>query len=78
MRNPVLFAMSVLAGLSAVLGLSVLQDLISPTTLGWLLVAQAGLTASMQFWVRGQVTPLVDPRDDTGRRLWAKPLIERE
>lgn len=78
MRNPVLLAMSLLAGLSAILGLGTLQDLVSPTVLGWILVAQAGATAALQFWVRGQVTPMVDPRAHDGRQLWAKPVNDAE
>lgn len=73
MRDPVLLVMSILAGLSAVLGLGVLNELISPTTLGWLLVIQAGATAGVQFWVRQEVTPMVDPRSHDGRQLWAQP-----
>lgn len=69
MKNPVLLVMSLLAGLSAVLGLGVFQDLVSATVLGWLLVAQAGVTAVVQFWVRGQVTALADPRDNSGNQL---------
>lgn len=69
MRNPVLFVMSLLAGLSTVLSLSVFQDLVSPTVLGWLLVAQAAITATLQFWVRGEVTPVDSPRDRTGTPL---------
>ena len=69
MRNPVLLVMSILAALNAALGLGVLSELISPTTLGWLLVAQAAITAGIQFWVRGEVTPLVDPRNAKGQRL---------
>jgi protein-S-isoprenylcysteine O-methyltransferase Ste14 len=69
MRNPVLVVMSLLAGLSAVLGLGTLQDLVSPVILGWLLVAQAAVTAGVQFWVHGSVTPLVDPRNAQGHQL---------
>lgn len=78
MRNPVLFVMSILAALNAALGLGVLAELVSPTTLGWLLVIQAAATAGIQFWVRGQVTPMADPRSHDGRQLWAKPLSDHE
>lgn len=78
MKNPVLLVMSILAGVSAALGLGTLQDLVSPTVLGWILIAQAAATAGVQYWVRGQVTPLADPRDSRGRELVTKPLIERE
>lgn len=69
MRNPVLVVMSLLAGLSAVLGLGTLQDLVSPEILGWLLVAQAAVTGTIQFWIHGQTTPLVDPRNAEGHQL---------
>jgi hypothetical protein len=74
MRNPVLLVMSILAALDAALGLGCLAELVSPTVLGWLLVIQAAATAGVQFWVRGQVTPMVDPRAHDGRQLWAKPV----
>lgn len=69
MKNPVLLVMSVMAAVSAALGLGTLQDLVSPAVLGWILIAQAAITAGVQYWVRGQVTPLADPRDAKGRRL---------
>lgn len=68
-RNPVLLIMSILAGVSAILGLGTLQDLIDPKSLGWVLVGYAGIQAAVQFWVRGQVTPMIDPRDNQGQRL---------
>lgn len=69
LRNPVLIIMSLLAGLSAVLGLTVFQDLVNPTVLGWLLVAQAAITATLQFWVRGEVTPVDSHRSRQGLPL---------
>lgn len=81
-RNPVLLIMSLLAGVSAILGLGVLQDLISANAIGWVLVGYAGLQAAVQFWVRGEVTPLIDPRDRSGVRLVpaapAKPVTYGE
>jgi hypothetical protein len=78
MKNPVLLVMSILAGVSAALGLGTLQDLVSPTVLGWILITQAAITAGVQYWVRGQVTPLADPRDATGERLVRKAPTDRE
>lgn len=78
MKNPVLLVMSILAGVSAALGLGTLQDLVSPTVLGWILLIQAAATTGVQHWVRGQVTPLADPRDATGERLVRKVLTDRE
>lgn len=69
MKNPVLLVMSILAGVSAALGLGTLQDLVSPTVLGWILLIQAAATAGVQYWVRGQVTPLADPRSGDGTPL---------
>jgi len=69
MKNPVLLVMSLLAGLSAALGLGVFQDLVSPTVLGWLLVSQAVVTAVVQYWVRGQVTPIANPKAADGTPL---------
>jgi hypothetical protein len=69
MKNPVLLVMSLLAGLSAALGLGVLQDLVSPTVLGWLLVTQAVVTAAVQYWLKGQVTPVASPRAKDGTPL---------
>lgn len=78
MRNPVLLVMSLLAALNAALGLGVLNELISATTLGWLLVAQAAVTAGIQFWVRGEVTPMVDPRSYDGRQLFPKGVSDAQ
>ena len=78
MKNRLLLVMSILARVRAALGLGTLQDLVSPTVLGWILLIQAAATAGVQYWVRGQVTPLADPRDATGERLVRKVLTERE
>lgn len=68
-RRPVLWVMSALAGLNATLALGTLQQLVSPTVYGWVLLCSAGLQASVQFWVQGQVTPLTRPRDHDGTEL---------
>lgn len=78
MRNPVLLVMSLLAALNGALGIGTLQDLVSPAVLGWVLVVQAAATAGIQFWVRGQVTPLINPRDIDGTKLVPKPLTDLE
>ncbi len=78
MKNPVLLVMSILAGVSAALGLGTLQDLVSPTVLGWILIMQAAITAGVQYWVRGQVTPLADPRDARGRELTTRPASDSD
>ena len=68
-RNPVLLIMSLLAGANAILAAGSLQDLLSPTTFAWVVLGVAGIQAAAQFWVRGEVTPLIDPRDRAGARL---------
>lgn len=78
-RNPVLLAMALLGALDAALGLGTLQDLISGTALAWLLIASVALKAAIAVWVKGEVTPMVDPRGYDGIRLVpAKPLTEPE
>ena len=71
--RPVRLVMSVLAGVNAILGLGTLGDLISPTALAWVILVSAGIQATVQFWVEGQVTPLSNPRDGYGRKLMIKP-----
>ena len=68
-RNPVLFMMSLFAGANAILALGTLQELVSQRTLAWFVLALAGGQAAMQFWVRGEVTPLTSPRDRDGAPL---------
>lgn len=64
-REPVVVVMSILAGLTAVVsgaaGIAEMQGmgwLVPWIALGGLLVA--GATTGVQFWVRGQVTPVED------------------
>lgn len=75
MKNPVLLVMSLLAGLGVITGAANLTDLLSPHAAGWLTLIVAAATATVQFWVRGQVTPLAAPRSEDGRLL--VPLPER-
>lgn len=69
MKRPVIWVMSLLAGVNAVLGLGTLQDLISPTALAWVVLISAGVQAAVQFWVQSQVTPVALPRAADGRPL---------
>jgi hypothetical protein len=68
-RNPVVWIMSILAALQLLAGASAFIDVIG---LKWAALAMAVVLAAqfgLQFWVRGEVTPLADPRDDQGREL---------
>lgn len=69
MRNPVLLVMSVLAGAQAVMAAGALADLLSPAALGWVTLSIAAVQAGVQFWVRGQVTPIAPPRPPGAHRL---------
>lgn len=69
-RNPVLLAMSVLATLQVLAGGAFFADLLGAR---WAVLISLGVAAvqyGVQYWVRGQVTPLAEPRDDTGRPLF--------
>lgn len=68
-RNPVLLAMSALAALQVLAATAGLADLVGAKPAAWFVLAVAAVQAGAQFWVRGQVTPTVDPRNDTGARL---------
>lgn len=68
-RRPVLWVMSVLAGINAVLAVGTLQDLVPVVVYGWVMLASAGIQASVQFWVQSQVTPLNDPKGADGTQL---------
>lgn len=72
-RNPVLLIMSLLAGVNAILAVGTLQDLVPAAAFGWITLILAGAQAAVQFWVRGQVTPLDSPRDRAG-----VPLVPHE
>ena len=68
-RNPVVWIMSILGALQLLAGASAFIDVIG---LKWAALAMAVVLAAqfgLQFWVRGEVTPLASPRDDQGREL---------
>lgn len=69
MRNPVLLAMSILAGAQLLTNATGLTDVLPAkwVMLGSVLVAAAQF--GIQYWVRGVVTPLADPRDADGNKL---------
>jgi hypothetical protein len=58
-REPVVWVMSVLAGVNAALGMGTLGGLIGPRALAWVVLVSAGVQAAVQFWVRGVVSPVV-------------------
>lgn len=57
-REPVVVVMSVLAALQVLAGGAALTELIGPQLAGVLILAVAALQVGVQFYVRGQVTPL--------------------
>jgi hypothetical protein len=59
-REPVVVVMSVLAALQVLAGGAALADLIGNEWAGVFVLVVAALQIGMQFYVRGQVTP-VDP-----------------
>lgn len=56
-RNPVLAAMSTLAGLQFIVGGAMTQNLVSKQVGATMLLLIAGVQLGVQFYVRGQVTP---------------------
>lgn len=54
MKNPVLFAMSLLAGLQVIAGAVAFSDVVGPKIAGLAMVVVAAGQLSIQFWVRGQ------------------------
>lgn len=56
-RNPVLAAMSTLAGLQFIVGGAMTQNLVSKQVGATMLLLVAGVQLGVQFYVRGQVTP---------------------
>ena len=72
-RNPVLVAMSILAGMQALISAAGFTEALPAQVALWIVLAVAALQAGVQFYVRGEVTPLVDPRDNDGRRLVPEP-----
>jgi len=73
-RNPVLLAMSLLAVINALAGAAAFTDAVGPGTAKLMLAFSVALQLGVQYWVRGQVTPVVDPRDDLGRPLRVGPM----
>lgn len=68
-RNPVVWVMSVLAAFQLLAGASAFIDVVG---LKWAALAMAVVLAAqlgLQFWVRGEVTPVAEPRDNQGREL---------
>jgi hypothetical protein len=68
-RNPVLLAMSLLATLQALTGGAFLVDLFGAKVAAGIVLALAAIQLGVQYWVRGEVTPLSDPRDNFGQAL---------
>lgn len=68
-RNPVLIAMSVLAGMQALTVSAGFTDAVPPNVALWVVLGIAALQGAVQFYVRGEVTPVSDPRTDEGERL---------
>jgi hypothetical protein len=59
MKNePVLITMSILAALQVAAGSLALTDLVSSSVIGIIIVCIAALQGGLQFYVRGQVTPV--------------------
>lgn len=69
MRNPVLIVMSILAALQAIAGAANLADLLGDKLAAWFVLLVAAAQIGSAYWVRGQVTPVADPRDNSGRPL---------
>ncbi|MFD0558708.1 hypothetical protein FB566_4661 [Stackebrandtia endophytica] len=57
-REPVLIIMSVLAGLQVFVGGAAFTELVSLRVAGLLALSVAAIQVGVQFYVRGQVTPL--------------------
>jgi len=64
-REPVVVVMSVLVALQVIAGAAVLGDLIGDQWAGVVVLAVAALQAGMQFYIRGQVSP-VEPSEVVG------------
>lgn len=68
-REPVVIVMSVLAGAQALITAAGFTEALPERVALWVVLAVAAVQAGVQFYVRGQVTPLVDPRDKDGVAL---------
>lgn len=67
--RPVLVVASILVTLQAVAAAAEFTDTIPDAAFGWIILAIAGLQALLALWTQGQVTPLADPKDTSGRAL---------
>ncbi len=67
--NPVLLVMSLLAGAQVLAAAANLTDLLGAKPAAWIVLGVAAIQTGVQFWVRGEVTPLANPRDNNGRLL---------
>lgn len=68
-RNPVVIVMSVLAALQVITGAANLADLLGARPAAWVVLVGGAIQVGAAYWVKGQVTPLADPRDNLGRPL---------
>ena len=57
-NEPVLIIMSILAALQAAAGSAALANIFTIQVVGVIIVSIAALQAGLQFYVRGQVTPV--------------------
>lgn len=68
-RNPVIWVMSVLAGAQLLTMSTAFLDVVPARWAALASVCVIAAQVAVQFWVRGQVTPLNDPRDRDGVEL---------
>lgn len=68
-RNPVVWVMSILAGAQALLLAAGFIAVIGARWAAFGTAIVIALQLVVQVWVRGQVTPLSDPRDASGTQL---------
>lgn len=69
MKNPVLLAMSILAAAQLVTGAAAFTDTVGAKVAGLVIAGIAAAQFGIQYWVRGVVTPLADPKDAAGNAL---------
>lgn len=67
--RPVLITTMALATLAAVTGFAGLADLLPILAVKWLMLVEAVAVAVSGVYLQSVVTPLSDPRDDTGAPL---------
>lgn len=70
-RNPVIWVMSVLAGAQLLTASTAFLDVVPARWAALASVCIVAAQVAVQFWVRGQVTPISDPRDSQGREMVA-------